>query len=1210
MRKVFLFSCLALSALCAAAQVNIPTGSAIVNIPIQSWQDTKSRLSANIELQYSSKSGLKTDEMASNVGQGWNLTASGIVVRMQVGQPDDQKPKDGLYTDVTKYPPGYLYNSAPISSGCPTALHNYPIFGSSNVVYKNDNVTDADREQDFFVFSFNGRNGVMVLGKRGSDPNNPSGGRAVFLGDVKLKATYDIDETAAATQHLRTTVSAFHIQDENGLIYTFRDKGLTRILKTHSASMSTDYYGNPYASQAGSPSSYDAWTTYYEADFNELQDADNPYIVGSWYLSEIKDPLTTRTITYTYHTETLNNFAGTSIRGTSRPYVIVSAKFSITQTPVLDQVTYPDGVTASMIYGASRFDLQGDKQLTGVKLTFQGRTAYRFDFVQSYMVKSQIRLPTDNTEYRLSRLCLTGVKRWGADDNGQQNVYSFAYNTGTDETENCVPPPFCEVTDIWGYYNGDKHSSFDNSNGHTTIPSPFAYIGGRTFYEYETLAYLYANIHPKPNPDPMVKPGYAALGLLTGITYPGGGTLTYTYAQNTGLFPGDAAESNCAGVHVAQTVAHDGGTATAADIVTNYSFTMPNNSSSIWGLEKAINLRQSTSSFYPESQYVTVLGCDYDYKYPGILSVDQATSLSDMQQAMAIFSKILGYAGLAMDIFQVVATAGDNPVFAIVELVWDVLTNFVTSCNQHTESNTDLLYYNRDLNAGNSLPIQFKRAVVTQGSSGTPNGQTIYEYTSPDVPGVPGVLVADNTASYSQRQRALSWVYGLPRMTTLLDAAGNTVKQIETDYDLSAATTQRTIDDGTGTTSAGGCTCAVNNMHSRGSDTWTSTGYINTYETQTTADMAIQPYVLYTGRAPVTDVYERTFRDANNKLETHTHYDYDSKNYLPQKVTTTQSNGDQSIKEMYYAPDYTAGGVFQTMTNNNLVNTPVATYNSVVKNQLCHDCPPSQPVYLGATVYNYSVQGNGDIKADKGYTSWSRVANQLSGVGNFGFDAANPLNYPNLVQTEALGYDATTGNLVRQADEGGRVITSLYDYDDRFVVAQVYNADPNVDKSAYSSFESTGTGAWTLGGTNTWQSTNAITGAAGFDLGGRTLTASFAVGKPYILSFWAYSGASVSVSGGTLVKTGPTYKNFTYYEYSLSSGSPVVSGSGVIDELRLYPARARMTSYTYDPVLGKTSECDMNNRIHYFEYDPAGRLHIVRDEQSNIIKMIEYNYKH
>src|SRR5690606_29817513 len=68
-----------------------------------------------------------------------------------------------------------------------------------------------------------------------------------------------------------------------------------------------------------------------------------------------------------------------------------------------------------------------------------------------------------------------------------------------------------------------------------------------------------------------------------------------------------------------------------------------------------------------------------------------------------------------------------------------------------------------------------------------------------------------------------------------------------------------------------------------------------------------------------------------------------------------------------------------------------------------------------------------------------------------------------------------------------------------------------------------------------------------------------------------------------------------------------ITGSGTIDELRLYPRTARMNTVTYDPLIGKTSECDENNRITYYEYDNLGRLSTIKDEKKNILKVYEYN---
>jgi YD repeat-containing protein len=65
----------------------------------------------------------------------------------------------------------------------------------------------------------------------------------------------------------------------------------------------------------------------------------------------------------------------------------------------------------------------------------------------------------------------------------------------------------------------------------------------------------------------------------------------------------------------------------------------------------------------------------------------------------------------------------------------------------------------------------------------------------------------------------------------------------------------------------------------------------------------------------------------------------------------------------------------------------------------------------------------------------------------------------------------------------------------------------------------------------------------------------------------------------------------------------------VIDELRLYPANAQMTTYTYSPLKGMTSNCDVDSRVIYYNYDGLGRLRYTRDQDGNILKTIEYHYQ-
>lgn len=222
------------------------------------------------------------------------------------------------------------------------------------------------------------------------------------------------------------------------------------------------------------------------------------------------------------------------------------------------------------------------------------------------------------------------------------------------------------------------------------------------------------------------------------------------------------------------------------------------------------------------------------------------------------------------------------------------------------------------------------------------------------------------------------------------------------------------------------------------------------------------------------------------------------------------------------------------------------------------------------------------------------------------------------VTTQQFTYDAE-GVLIGSKDEGNRVITQLYDHDKQFVVATGINinADPTTnERIAYSSFETTsGSGGWDLSKAST--TGTAITGTKYFALSGGSISTtgtSFPTQYLMKLTLWA-STSSISISGissgSTPVKTGPTRRGFTYYEYDIqpAGGKITITGSANLDEVRLYPAKGRMVTNAYDPLLGKIAECDQNNRVTYFEYDTKGRLKIVRDDQAQIVKMYEYNDK-
>lgn len=63
-----------------------------------------------------------------------------------------------------------------------------------------------------------------------------------------------------------------------------------------------------------------------------------------------------------------------------------------------------------------------------------------------------------------------------------------------------------------------------------------------------------------------------------------------------------------------------------------------------------------------------------------------------------------------------------------------------------------------------------------------------------------------------------------------------------------------------------------------------------------------------------------------------------------------------------------------------------------------------------------------------------------------------------------------------------------------------------------------------------------------------------------------------------------------------------------IDEIRVYPSMALVTTYAYDGFGKLISSTDPNNITTYYEYDGLGRLTIIRDDDLNILKTFEYNF--
>ncbi len=216
-------------------------------------------------------------------------------------------------------------------------------------------------------------------------------------------------------------------------------------------------------------------------------------------------------------------------------------------------------------------------------------------------------------------------------------------------------------------------------------------------------------------------------------------------------------------------------------------------------------------------------------------------------------------------------------------------------------------------------------------------------------------------------------------------------------------------------------------------------------------------------------------------------------------------------------------------------------------------------------------------------------------------------NSGNYLEARVNFLSDANNNIVEQSKTNDIKMAYIWDYKNTHAIAQCINTDK--DNIAYTSFEADGKGRFNFSGTIITPSSPPPTGTKAYQLtSSSAVTISTDATKIYTISLWSTS-SGVTVNGSSPTRTGRTIGAWTCYEYQVSNTSTVtVSGNSTIDELRLYPKDALMTTYTYDVLVGMTSQCDPNDHISYYEYDALGRLLIIRNEDRNIIKQYQYNF--
>jgi YD repeat-containing protein len=155
------------------------TGKPNISIPLYSVKTP--RLEVPISLVYEA-TGVKVNEIASNVGLGFILNCGGVITRAIIGLPDD-------------YTRGYLTYTA-----------NPNDFSNRNYLYDLNYNQNYDLEPDKYFYNFNGISGEFSFDEQ--------------------KKVFNMEMNGLL---INRTIDGFKIIDENGNIYEFTEKEFTTL---------------------------------------------------------------------------------------------------------------------------------------------------------------------------------------------------------------------------------------------------------------------------------------------------------------------------------------------------------------------------------------------------------------------------------------------------------------------------------------------------------------------------------------------------------------------------------------------------------------------------------------------------------------------------------------------------------------------------------------------------------------------------------------------------------------------------------------------------------------------------------------------------------------------------------------------------------------------------------------------------------------------
>jgi len=347
-------------------------------------------------------------------------------------------------------------------------------------------------------------------------------------------------------------------------------------------------------------------------------------------------------------------------------------------------------------------------------------------------------------------------------------------------------------------------------------------------------------------------------------------------------------------------------------------------------------------------------------------------------------------------------------------------------------------------------------------------------------------------------------------------------------------------------------------------------------------------------------IIKQSFETPTKYITDTTLFNYENTAHTrPTSIVTRSSKGDVLKQQTIYSYDCNPvnnGDSTIYFMQKAFLNVPLATFNYTNSNVTSGGYKSFR--------YRSRTDSTAFLLTDE-YSLLTTQAGTPPATLNIATTYPKAFNFPSAYFQKTASIRYNPDNTISYAIKKGNDKTNLiWDYNRSFVVAQIAGADSS--DIAFTSFESSGNGNWTVAGTGR-DTVSFLTGKRSYNLTAGNITKSGLNGsKVYIVSYWSpTTAATVNSTAGV---QGVTRNGWNYFEHKLPAGttSVTISGSVKVDELRIFPAGAQMTSYCFNPMTGVTAADQPDNTINYYEYDGRARIRFIRDGDKNILKAASY----